>query len=390
MNLQETKAKLEKYNQSQLLKYYDELDENQRQSLLKQIDEIDFDLLKLIEDGGKETEKGVITPLDDAVSIADIEANKDKYTAIGTEAIKEGKVAALLLAGGMGTRLGSDKPKGMYNIGLTRDVYIFEMLIKNLMDVVNQTGAWVPLYIMTSEKNNDDTVKFFEEMNYFGYDKNYVDFFVQEMAPAASFDGKIFLEDKDRISTSPNGNGGWFISFVKACGRGRHRYQHAKIKDTACGTESQGKQRAYYQRTPTAFPGKPFRITLKSELRQVQPITEKHEKCVCGNRKRQFTSGTGNHQTLHRLVVLDNLNIFGNFYLFLFLSTNTKILWLILFPDTNDSKKCQYNRDCYTNWCEYAVKICAGVVSNICTQNWSNELHDTHTNQRTNGVKDCK
>ena len=104
----------------------------------------------------------------------------------------------------------------MYNIGLTRDVYIFEMLIKNLMDVVNQTGAWVPLYIMTSEKNNDDTVKFFEEMNYFGYDKNYVDFFVQEMAPAASFDGKIFLEDKDRISTSPNGNGGWFISFVKA------------------------------------------------------------------------------------------------------------------------------------------------------------------------------
>ena len=196
MNLQETKAKLEKYNQSQLLKYYDELDENQRQSLLKQIDEIDFDLLKLIEDGGKETEKGVITPLDDAVSIADIEANKDKYTAIGTEAIKEGKVAALLLAGGMGTRLGSDKPKGMYNIGLTRDVYIFEMLIKNLMDVVNQTGAWVPLYIMTSEKNNDDTVKFFEEMNYFGYDKNYVDFFVQEMAPAASFDGKIFLEAK--------------------------------------------------------------------------------------------------------------------------------------------------------------------------------------------------
>ena len=216
MNLQETKAKLEKYNQSQLLKYYDELDENQRQSLLKQIDEIDFDLLKLIEDGGKKTEKGVITPLDDAVSIADIEANKDKYTDIGTEAIREGKVAALLLAGGMGTRLGSDKPKGMYNIGLTRDVYIFEMLIKNLMDVVNQTGAWVPLYIMTSEKNNDDTVKFFEEMNYFGYDKNYVDFFVQEMAPAASFDGKIFLEDKDRISTSPNGNGGWFISFVKA------------------------------------------------------------------------------------------------------------------------------------------------------------------------------
>ena len=69
---------------------------------------------------------------------------------------------------------------------------------------------------MTSERNNDDTVNFFKEKNYFGYDPDYVEFFVQEMAPAATFDGKIYLEAKDRVSTSPNGNGGWFISFVKA------------------------------------------------------------------------------------------------------------------------------------------------------------------------------
>lgn len=216
MNLNEAKELLEKYDQNHLLKYYNDLDESQKKSLLEQISGIDFELLKLIKNGGKEAEKGVITPLDDAVSIKDIENNRTKFTAIGEEAIKEGKVAALLLAGGMGTRLGSDKPKGMYNIGITKDVYIFEMLINNLMDVVNQTGAWVPLYIMTSEKNNDDTIQFFEDMNYFGYDKDYVEFFVQEMAPAASFDGKIFLEEKDRVSTSPNGNGGWFISFVKS------------------------------------------------------------------------------------------------------------------------------------------------------------------------------
>lgn len=216
MNLNETKELLSKYNQEQLLKYYDELNDNQRKSLLKQIEGLDFELLKLIDGTEKSMKKGVITPLDDAVSIKDIENNRTKYTALGTEAIQQGKVAALLLAGGMGTRLGSDKPKGMYNIGITKDVYIFEMLIKNLLDVVKQTGAWVPLYIMTSEKNNDDTIHFLEEMNYFGYDKDYVDFFIQEMAPAASFDGKIYLEEKDRISTSPNGNGGWFISFVKS------------------------------------------------------------------------------------------------------------------------------------------------------------------------------
>lgn len=216
MNFEETKKLLEQYEQTQLLKYYDELDEEQKKSLLNQIEGIDFELLKLIDGEDAESKKGVITPLDDAVSISDIENNKEKYTAVGTEAIKQGKVAALLLAGGMGTRLGSDKPKGMYNIGITKDVYIFEMLINNLMDVVNETGAWVPLYIMTSEKNNDDTIQFLEEKNYFGYNKDYVDFFIQEMAPAASFDGKIYLEDKDRVSTSPNGNGGWFISFVKA------------------------------------------------------------------------------------------------------------------------------------------------------------------------------
>jgi UDP-N-acetylglucosamine/UDP-N-acetylgalactosamine diphosphorylase len=216
MNYNETKQLLEKYNQTHLLKYYGDLNEEQKKSLLNQIEGIDFELLNLIQNGGETAQKGVITPLEDAVSIQTIENNREKYMATGKKAIQEGKVAALLLAGGMGTRLGSDKPKGMYNIGITKDVYIFEMLIKNLMDVVNQTGAWIPLYIMTSEKNNEDTISFFEEKNYFGYDRNYVDFFVQEMAPAASFDGKIYMEEKDRVSTSPNGNGGWFISFVKS------------------------------------------------------------------------------------------------------------------------------------------------------------------------------
>ena len=115
MSYEQAKSLLEKYGQTQLLKYYDELNDSQKESLLKQISEIDFGLLDLVKYGESVSEKGVITPLDDAVSIKDIEENKEKYTAIGVGAIKQGKVAALLLAGGMGTRLGSDKPKGMYN-----------------------------------------------------------------------------------------------------------------------------------------------------------------------------------------------------------------------------------------------------------------------------------
>ncbi|MBP5298724.1 MAG: UTP--glucose-1-phosphate uridylyltransferase, partial [Lachnospiraceae bacterium] len=147
----------------------------------------------------------------------EIEANKDKFYAKGIEAIKACKVGAVLLAGGMGTRLGSDDPKGMYNIGITKDVFIFQRLIENLMDVVKAAdGAWIPLFVMTSEKNNDATIKFLNEKNFFGYNKDYVSFFKQDMAPASDYEGKIYMESKSRMATSPNGNGGWFSSFVRA------------------------------------------------------------------------------------------------------------------------------------------------------------------------------
>ena len=142
--------------------------------------------------------------------------NHEKYSEAGIKAIREGKVAAVLLAGGQGTRLGFDKPKGMFNVGINKELYIFQCLINNLMDVVKEAGEWVPLYIMTSEKNNDDTISFLEEKNYFGYNKEYVRFFVQDMAPSVDYNGRIYMESKTRISISPNGNGGWFSSLVRA------------------------------------------------------------------------------------------------------------------------------------------------------------------------------
>jgi UDP-N-acetylglucosamine/UDP-N-acetylgalactosamine diphosphorylase len=84
------------------------------------------------------------------------------------------------------------------------------------MEVVKKADTWVPLFVMTSEKNHDDTTGFFAEHDYFGYNKDYVFFFVQEMAAAASYDGKFYMEEKGRIATSPNGNGGWFSSLAKA------------------------------------------------------------------------------------------------------------------------------------------------------------------------------
>ena len=165
----------------------------------------------------KETvnERGVFAPLD-AVEVSEIEARGAEFKELGLKAIREGKVGAVLLAGGQGTRLGLDRPKGTLNIGVAKELYLFEQLLRNLMDVTDEAGVYVPLYIMTSNINNADTTAFFEEHDYFGYPKDYVKFFVQEMVPACDYEGRIYMESQTEVAMSPNGNGGWFSSMVNA------------------------------------------------------------------------------------------------------------------------------------------------------------------------------
>ena len=214
MNYNEAYAKLSKFGQEHVLKYYDSLTEDEKVLLLKQIDETDFSVLEAGKNGGQNSKRGKITPLA-AMQLKEIHQKEEKFRATGLQAIREGKVGAVLLAGGMGTRLGSDNPKGMFNIGITKEVYIFQRLIENLMEVVKEAGAYVPLYVMTSDKNHEATVRFLKEHHYFGYDSNYITFFMQDMAPATDYNGKVYLEETYKMSTSPNGNGGWYISMYK-------------------------------------------------------------------------------------------------------------------------------------------------------------------------------
>lgn len=205
--------KLNRYNQQHILRFENQLTESEKQELYNQIEDLDFSYLEEL--NKKETcSKDIITPIK-VMTIQEINQNKSIYEQIGISALKEQKIGALLLAGGMGTRLGSDKPKGMYNIGKTKDVFIFQRIFENLLDIVKLCGKPIPFFIMTSEHNNSDTIDFIKEHNYFGYDPNYVKFFIQEMAPCVDFDGKMLLESKNRIATSPNGNGGWYTSLLK-------------------------------------------------------------------------------------------------------------------------------------------------------------------------------
>ncbi len=214
MGYQEAHDKLEKFGQLHVLKYYDDLSGYEKEALIEQIENTDLEVLSQCRHKEELNPRGQITPIE-VMQLTEIEDKREEYTAIGLDAIRAGKVGAVLLAGGMGTRLGSDAPKGVYNIGLTKEVFIFQRLIENLMDVVRQADAWIPLYIMTSDKNHEATASFFEDKHYFGYNADYVTFFMQDMAPASDYDGKVYMEEKWKMSTSPNGNGGWFLSMMK-------------------------------------------------------------------------------------------------------------------------------------------------------------------------------
>lgn len=214
MNYQQVYDKLEKSGQLHVLKYYEELTQEEKEALLAQVETLDFSMTASCKHKEELNPKGEITPLS-AMQLNEIAERKEEFMSAGIDAIRAGKVGAVLLAGGMGTRLGSDAPKGVYNIGLTKEVFIFQRLIENLLDVVRQADAWIHLFVMTSDKNHEATVNFFREKDYFGYKPEYITFFMQEMAPATDYEGRVYMEAKDKISTSPNGNGGWFSSMMK-------------------------------------------------------------------------------------------------------------------------------------------------------------------------------
>ncbi len=207
-------AVLEKYGQTEVLRFFDELTKEEREELSRQLESVDFEVLSLPEEGKKACQERT-EPIR-AMSLEEIAARREEFAAEGRKLIARGGLAAVLLAGGQGTRLGFNAPKGMFDIGLTHPVYIFELLTKNLLSVAEACGDFPPFFIMTSEKNDAETRAFFEAHGYFGYPKERVRFFRQRMSPCVDLRGKLLLEGKGRLALSPDGNGGWFGALLQS------------------------------------------------------------------------------------------------------------------------------------------------------------------------------
>lgn len=207
---------LKEYEQNKLTDYYKGLGEEQKASMLEQADLIDFGCLEYIHNKENEKPRGVISPIK-TMKLDEISLKEKEFRKVGLEAIKAGKIAALVLGGGMGTRLGSEHAKGMYDIGVTKPVYIYQRMFENMRDVVREAGAFFHIFIMTSCINHDETIEFLKQHDFFGYNPDYVSFFRQDMAPCLDENGDILLEAPDRMAMSPNGNGGFYSSLVN-CG----------------------------------------------------------------------------------------------------------------------------------------------------------------------------
>ena len=210
---------LKKYNQHHIVEHLQKLNKNDRENLINQIKEIDFEeITKLYENAKLKREKRQvkIEPLQTIIAKDIKDEQRDNYIALGEQTIKENKFAVVTMAGGQGTRLGHNGPKGSFKIELnSQEKYLFEIIIEQLMEANEKYSIQIPYYIMTSEENNDETVAFFEKMNYFGYPKQAIKFFKQAEAPLISKQGKLLIDKDNLIKLASNGNGEIYKSMVR-------------------------------------------------------------------------------------------------------------------------------------------------------------------------------
>lgn len=216
--LEEAKVLLKKYNQEHLLNGYENLDEKKQKQLLNQIMNIDFELIRSLYDNTK-NEKSTNGDKIEPMEYLDKYKLNDKYKYyenLGKQAIREGKLAAVTMAGGQGTRLGHSGPKGTYDIGLDSHKSLFELLSDYLKEEGKKYEVTIPWFIMTSRENNEETIKFFEKNKFFGYqkDKN-IFFFIQGELPMVDTEGKILIGEDGLIKQAADGHGGIYESLVK-------------------------------------------------------------------------------------------------------------------------------------------------------------------------------
>lgn len=214
-------AELEARGQGHLLRWWDQLDVNQQELLLDQIESIPWSMVDpLIESHVKSKPVtkviGELTPAPIFRSSPEPAQQSFYLESVGRgkELIQSGKVAAFTVAGGQGTRLGYDGPKGCVAVTPVGDRTLFEIFASHVLAVRKRHDAKIPWYVMTSQANHEQTLSYFEKKHFFDLPREDVILFRQGMLPAFDFDGRVLMETKHRISLAPDGHGGSLKALV--------------------------------------------------------------------------------------------------------------------------------------------------------------------------------
>jgi UDP-N-acetylglucosamine/UDP-N-acetylgalactosamine diphosphorylase len=222
--------RLARHRQEHVLRWWNVLSADERQTLTDQLRGVDFELLeRLLAGTGANAATPVETPAERAQraqppgslirlpNSAEESVHRVAAARQGRGLLSAGMVGAILVAGGQGTRLGSQQPKGMFPIGPVSQASLFQVLAEQLLARGRQSGAAIPYFIMTSDATHAETVAFFREHGYFGLNPGNVFFFQQGTMPAVdAATGRLLLAEKGRLSTSPDGHGGLLAALAAA------------------------------------------------------------------------------------------------------------------------------------------------------------------------------
>ncbi|MGZ0708137.1 UTP--glucose-1-phosphate uridylyltransferase [Coraliomargarita sp. W4R53] len=210
--------------QGQVFQFFDDLDAPSQASLIAQAETIDLaEVNALVEEHVKGAHDNSLNL--DGLEPAPYEAlpvnggDSAKWVTAwdaGSVALQAGRVAAFTVAGGQGTRLGYDGPKGTYPVTPVTDKTLFQVFAEKIARSGERFGVTIPWFILTSEINNDATVAAFEAGDFFGLDRDSVHFIVQGLVPAVDYEGKILLAEKGKIAMTPDGHGGSLRALVRS------------------------------------------------------------------------------------------------------------------------------------------------------------------------------
>lgn len=219
MTYKEAQKLLSEIGQSHVLSFWGDLTAGERKALLAQIGTFDAASLNRCRQALSmpEAEESNSTKAGKAPKVAQLKGPvKEKCVAKGEAELRAGRVAVLLVAGGQGSRLGFEGPKGAYPIGPLTGKPLFNYHARKILALSQKFSKPLPWYIMTSEANDAVTKKCFVANKYFGLDPKNIMFFTQGMWPGMLSDGKVIMQSKSRVFMSPDGHGGLLAALSRS------------------------------------------------------------------------------------------------------------------------------------------------------------------------------